>query len=210
MVYCPKCGSTIPDNIRASFCGECGATINLDARLPPPSIEPASKPSKPFVKPSSSPPKPLIESEPIPPKPLIKPSSSRPPSILANKNNERPLDAITRKLANDLIEDFLRFKLIEEAKFRILGLKCLRCGSVSSLALVTHSETAGTRSGFSASYKTKSTRIPICSDCRLKLNIVNDLNRYVKFRGKKAYVRPRGYGPWIRIDLWLRQLRPRF
>ncbi|MFX0029058.1 MAG: hypothetical protein ACFE8B_07605 [Candidatus Hermodarchaeota archaeon] len=43
---------------------------------------------------------------------------------------------------------------------------------------------------------------------RIARSQVDSPFRYVKFRGKATYVRPRGTGTWVRYDLWLREIMP--
>ena len=40
-------------------------------------------------------------------------------------------------------------------------------------------------------------------------NQINSPFRYVKFRGRQTFVRPKGTGSWSRYDLWLKRLSPR-
>ena len=161
MIYCPKCGSVIPDNIKASFCGECGSNLDLDERPHVDSLDSTLNTPKASNIANPSPPKPIIKPKPIPPKPIIEPRFNPAPDF-AKKNSEISLDVITRRLANDLISDFIKLKLIQENRFRILGLECLKCGSHSSLGLIQHYETAANRSKYSTSFKTRSIRVPIC------------------------------------------------
>jgi hypothetical protein len=196
------------------------------------------------------------------------PTPTIPTVDLTNKPYDLAVDSIHSELISDIIKDFIKLKLIEESRSRILGLECLKCGSVSSLKLFLHSETVATSTRYSTTHRTKSIKIPVCANCfsefsswqkshstsrnsyynliciifwgivgfgvsyaffpsysifvilawvggilyivykRLSKSQNDSPFRYVKFRGKKTYVRSRGTGSWIKYDIWLKQLTP--